>query len=311
MDHRYLRYFIAVAEEMSFTRAAERLHTVQPSLSQQIRRLEEIVGVELFHRQKHHLHLSEAGRIFLDESRKILQYTDHAMMLARQAARAEAGLMTIGYVPGIEGQIFTRILPLLRVQYPKVELTLRSLTSPQQLEALHNSEINLGFLRPPISDPDLVSEIILYDKIVALVPANHRLARMKRIPVRSLVELPFLEVGYEAAPALHNIAKEIAAKEGITFNSILPADNVLTSLNEVASGLGFCLLPDYVCQILPANVIARPLTCDPEPELPLLAVYRKDERLPFVARFLALLREQLAQPPPPQKTGVNRSSRRK
>ena len=90
---------------MSFTRAAERLHTVQPSLSQQIRRLEAIVGTELFLRQKHRLHLTEAGRIFLEESRKILQYTDRAITLARQAARAEAGLMTMGFVPGVEGNI--------------------------------------------------------------------------------------------------------------------------------------------------------------------------------------------------------------
>jgi LysR family hca operon transcriptional activator len=168
MDHRYLRYFIAVAEEMSFTRAAERLHTVQPSLSQQIRRLEEIVGAELFLRRKHRLYLTEAGRIFLEESRAILQHTDRAIALARQAARAEAGLVTFGFVPGVEGKIFTRILPMIRVHFPRVELTLRSLTSPQQLEALHNHEINFGFLRPPIEDPDLSWRTILREKILAV-----------------------------------------------------------------------------------------------------------------------------------------------
>lgn len=303
MDHRYLRYFIAVAEELSFTRAAERLHTVQPSLSQQIRRLEEIVGTSLFHREKHRLHLTEAGRIFLQESRVILQYTDRAITLARQAARAEAGFMTIGFLPGIEGKIFPRVLPILRAKYPDIELSLRSLTSPQQAEALTNGEINIGFMRPPIADPDVLSEVVLREKIIAVIPANHPLAKHKRVPVRSLAALPFLEVARHTAPALHDIAKGIAANAGVTFNSILPAENVLMSLSEVASGLGFCLLPDNVRQILPPGVVTRPLDCDPEPEFPLLIAYRKDDRLPAVAFFLSLLREQLSQELPTAPAG--------
>jgi len=293
MDQRYLRYFVAVAEEMSFTRAAERLHTVQPSLSQQIRRLEEIVGTQLFYRQKRRLQLTEAGRIFLQESRNILQYTDHAIALARQAARAEAGFMTIGFIPGAEGEIFPRILPILRGKYPDIELSLRSLTTPEQLEALQNREINVGFLRPPIDNPDIAFETVLREKIVVAVKSNHRLAKHKRIPVRALAAVPFLEVSREIAPLLHDMSKEIAVKAGVTFNSILPADNVLTSLSEVASGLGFCLLPEYVRKILPHNVVVRPLDCAPEPDIPLLVAYRKDDRLPALVFFLSLLREQL------------------
>jgi len=298
MDHRYLRYFIAVAEELSFTRAAEKLHTVQPSLSQQIRRLEEIVGTPLFHREKHRLHLTEAGRIFLQESRSILQQTSRAIALARQAARAEAGFMTIGFVPGVEGKVFPRILPILRAKYPDIELSLRTLTSPQQLEALQSGEINAGFLRPPVDDPEINSEVILNDKIIVALPANHPLAKHKRVSVRSLVVLPLLQVARTTAPLLHDKSIEIAERAGVTFNSILPADNVLMSLSEVASGLGFCLLPDYVRQILPPNVILRPLDCDPEPEIPLVVAWRKDDRLPALAFFLSLLREQFREGAP-------------
>lgn len=294
MNHRYLRYFIAVAEELSFTRAAEKLHTVQPSLSQQIRRLEEIVGTPLFHREKHRLHLTEAGRIFLQESRSILQQTSRAIALARQAARAEAGFMTIGFVPGVEGKIFPRILPVLRTKYPDIELSLRTLTSPQQLEALQSREINVGFLRPPVDDPEINSEVILHDKIVVALPANHPLAKHKRVSVRSLVVLPLLQVARTTAPLLHDKSIEIAERAGVTFNSILPADNVLMSLSEIASGLGFCLLPDYVRQFLPPNVVVRPLDCDPEPDIPLIVAYRKDDRLPALAFFLSLLRDQLS-----------------
>jgi len=293
VNHRYLRFFIAVAEELSFTRAAERLHTVQPSLSQQIRRLEEIVGARLFDREKHRLHLTEAGRIFLKESRAILQFTDRAIMLAQQAARAEAGFMTIGFLPGVEGKIFPSILPILGAKYPDIELSLRSLTSPQQLEALHNREINIGFMRGPIDDPEIEAEVVLREKIVVVLPSHHPLARLKRVPPAKLAALPMLEVARPTAPALHDAAEEIAAKAGVKFKATLPAENVLMSLSEVASGLGFCLVPDYVRQILPANVVARPLDCDPEPDFPLLVAHRRDERLPAVAFFLSLLREQL------------------
>jgi len=293
VNHRYLRFFIAVAEELSFTRAAERLHTVQPSLSQQIRRLEEIVGARLFDREKHRLHLTEAGRIFLKESRAILQFTDRAIMLAQQAARAEAGFMTIGFLPGVEGKIFPSILPILGAKYPDIELSLRSLTSPQQLEALHNREINIGFMRGPIDDPEIEAEVVLREKIVVVLPSHHPLARLKRVQPAKLAALPMLEVARPTAPALHDAAEEIAAKAGVKFKATLPAENVLMSLSEVASGLGFCLVPDYVRQILPANVVARPLDCDPEPDFPLLVAHRRDERLPAVAFFLSLLREQL------------------
>lgn len=294
MDHRYLRYFIAVAEELNVTRAAERLNTVQPSLSQQIRRLEEIVGVELFLRKKHRLQLTDAGRVFLEESRMLLRETDRAMRRVREAARGEEGLMTIGFVPGIEGKLFTRVLPLFRTQYPQVDLTLRSMTSPQQLEGLHSQEINLGFLRPPIENQELVSEEILYNRILAVVPAAHPLAKKRRIAVEDLAALPFLEVKRSVAPAMHDIAHEVGRQAGVRFNSILPADNVITSLNEISLGMGFSLLPDYVADFLPVNVAARPLTLAHQPELPLLAAYKKNSCRPVVGRFLALLREQLA-----------------
>jgi len=297
MDHRYLRYFIAVAEELSFTRAAERLHTVQPSLSQQIRRLEEIVGTPLFDREKHRLHLTEAGRVFLGEARNILQMTERAITYARSAARAEAGYMTIGFIPGIEWKIFPRILPILGAKYPGIELSLRSLTSPQQLEALQNRDINIGFMRPPIDDPDIAFEVLFNTKIVAVLPSGHPLAKLKLVPVHELAKLQFLGVSRSSAPAVHDIANEIAAKAGVTFKATLVAENVLMSLSEVSAGLGFCLLPEYVRQILPPGVVAKNLNCNPEPELPLLLAYRKDDRLPAVAFFRSLLKEQLGEQP--------------
>ena len=138
MDLRYLRFFIAVAEEMNFTRAAERLHTVQPSVSRQIHRLEEIVGTPLFHRDRHKLSLTPAGRVFLAESRAVLEQVNRAIELARQSARADVGQVAIGFILGTESQIFPRIVPALRQRYPDIELSYKALTEHEQLKALES-----------------------------------------------------------------------------------------------------------------------------------------------------------------------------
>jgi LysR family hca operon transcriptional activator len=299
MDHRYLRYFIAVAEELSFTRAAERLHTVQPSLSQQIKKLEEIVGTPLFHRDTRHLELTEAGRVFLEEARAILRYMDHAIALARQAAHAEAGHIMIGFLPGAEAKIFPYILPTLRHRCPNLQVSLRSLATPEQIVALQNHLINIGFLRGPIVDSEIAWEPILREKIIAILPAQHPLAKFDRIPVPLLTKVPLVMVVREEAPIIHDITNAIAKQAGVEFHPAIDTDNVLTTLNTVGSGMGFSLLPDYVKHILPQSVAARPLALEPEPELDLLVAYRKDDRLPALPLFLALLREFL-----PQYSGV-------
>jgi LysR family hca operon transcriptional activator len=291
LDHRHLRYFIAVAEELSFTKAAQRLHTAQPSLSRQIRTLEEFVGVPLFHRDRHHVELTEAGRSFLGQARFILQYTEHAISLASRAARGEAGQIAIGCLPGVEGKVFSRVLPLMQTRYPDVALSLQNLHSPEQLAALENGEIDAGFLRGPITNPEIASEVFLREPIVALVPASHALAKCKRIPVRSLATLPLIPVSLKKAPAIHGIVNRLAARAGVHFQPLHEASGILAILSAVGTGLGFSLLPDYVHQIAPATVAVRPLEVDPPPEIDLLVAYRKDNKLPALACFLSLLRD--------------------
>ena len=293
MEFRLLRYFVAVAEELNITRAAERLHTAQPSLSQQIRQLELILGVPLFCRDKHHLELTEAGRVFLGESRTILKNVEHAITLARQAARAEAGQITLGMVPGPESKVFSRTVPTLLRNYPDIQIILRSLTSPEQIVALQNKGINVGFLRGPIEDEEIASEVIMREKVVAVLPASHELAKMQRVSVTKLAALPMIQISRAIAPAVHDAANLIAKQAGTQFKTLLETENLLTSLNAVASGLGFSLFAEYVEQILPKGAVARALDLDPVPELELLVAYRKDDRLPALGFFLSVLRESV------------------
>ena len=293
MELRLLRYFVAVAEELNITRAAERLHTAQPSLSQQIRQLELILGIPLFYRNKHHLELTEAGRVFLGETRTILKDVERAITLARQAARAEAGQLTLAMVPGLEGRVFSRTVPTLLRNYPDIQIILRSLTSPQQIVALQKKEINVGFLRGPIEDEEIASEVIMREKVVAVMPAGHDLAKMQRVSVTKLASLPLIQISRAIAPTVHDVANVIEKQAGTQFKTLLETEDLLTSLNAVASGLGFSFFAEYVEQILPKGVVARPLDLAPVPELELLVAYRKDDRLPALGFFLSLLRESV------------------
>jgi len=291
MELRLLRYFVAVAEELNVTRAAERLHTAQPSLSQQIRHLEDMIGAPLFHRRKHHLELTEAGRALLEDSRRILNDTERVLTRARQIGRTEAGAIIIAMVPGPEGKMFTRVLPALLREHPDIKLTLRSLTSPEQILALCHREINLGFLRGPINDDEIASEVVLREDVVAVLPARHPLAARKRIAVADLTELPLVQMSRAIAPAIHDMMNSIAASAGVRFQVLCETENILTLLNAVSAGRGFSLFSAYVEGILPKNVVVRPLALHPTPQHELLIAYRKDDTLPALAYFLGMLRK--------------------
>jgi LysR family hca operon transcriptional activator len=291
VDGRHLRYFIAVAEELNFTRAAERLHTVQPSLSAQIRKLEEDIGALLFERDKHHVALTAAGRVFLQEARAIQRNIEHAVFLTRQTARVEAGHITMGSIVGTDGKVLSHVLPALRGRHPEIQLSLRSMTNREQIEALQNREINIGLLRGPIDDPAIVCETISQDTMLAVLPAGHSLAQLDRIPVSKLAKVPLVMVSRSDSASVHDITNRIAECAGEKFHVVLDTDNVVATLNAVGSALGFSLLPDYVRQILPANVISRPLDLDPQPKLDLLMAYRKEEKRASVTTFTTLIRE--------------------
>ena len=292
MDLRYLRYFIAVANDRSFTRAAEHLHTVQPSLSQQIKRLEEdIVGVPLFVRDTHHVELTGAGRAFLPEAQAVLERFEQAITTAKRAARAEIGQLTIGFIPGAEGKVLPHVLPAFRDHHPQVQLAIRSLSSPDQLTALLNRTIDIGFLRPPVDDARLASELVLHEDMLAVVPSRSELAALDCIPLDRLATLPFIEVARAGAPAIHDFVDRIASLAKVSFHTFMETDGVLGTLNAVGAGLGFSLLPDYVRLISPPTVAARPISLESPPRIDLVVAYLKDDPLPLLPVFLCLLRD--------------------
>jgi LysR family transcriptional regulator, hca operon transcriptional activator len=291
MELRLLRYFVAVAEELSITRAAEHLHTAQPSLSQQIRQLEDIVGSPLFHRDKHRLRLTESGTTLLPEAKQILAATADAILHARLAARHEAGTISIGMVPGPEGKVFSSLIPLFLRANPDVQLLLRTCTAPEQIQALLKREINVGFLRGPIEEDEIASEIYMREPVVAVIPQSWELAKLDRIPVQELAKMPLISISRAVAPAVHDIVGVIAERAGVQFQMRFCTENLLTSMNAVASGLGFCFFSAYVEEIVPKGVVTRPIDLDPVPQLDLLFAYRRDDTLSPLSNFLSIIRE--------------------
>ena len=297
LELRHLRYFVAVAQELNITRAAHQLHTAQPSLSRQIRQLEDLIRVPLLLRKGHHVELTAAGRSLLTEARRILLDLDTTMEATRQIASNEAGSLTVAFFPGSDGKIFSRITSFVNFKRHDLNLTLRSLRSAEQIVALQQRAIHVGFLRGPIEDSDIVWRVLRSDSIVAVLPAGHPLARLKKIPLAKLTGIPLVELSRSGPRRFLQQISSLAYNQGIVFRPGLKTDNMYETLAAVGAGLGFSFLPDYVEQMAPRTVITRPLAGESIPRVDLLVAYRRDNKTPQLADFLAMVDECFSKEP--------------
>jgi LysR family transcriptional regulator, hca operon transcriptional activator len=291
MELRHLRYFTAVAEELSFTRAANRLHTAQPSLSQQIRHLEDEIGTPLFERDTRRVQLTAAGRALLKETREILGRTDHLVELAFSAASGNASELSVGVSALAEVKIVPRIVPIMRKRHPKISLVFHSTSADEQLAGLRDYSIDIAFLWGPRDEPDLTTEEVLREEIVVVMPAGHELAKMRRVSIQMLGNMPSIGISRKAPPALHDILVSLYKQAGVRVRRAHEADSVFGHLNMVAAGLGYALLPEYVKSIMPRGVVAKTLHLDPPPHLSLVSVCRKGDTLPALHAFRNIVRE--------------------
>lgn len=291
MELRHLRYFVAVAEELSFTRAAARLHTSQPSLSQQIRQLEAEVGVPLLERSRHHVALTNAGRVFLRETRDILGRLAHASRLATQAAEGRAGDLSVGTFPAADVRILPALRPQIATNLPHLRLVLHSKYAVEPTAGLRAGALDVAFMRGPADETDLDTIELLREQIVVVLPAHHELARRKKIPVQLLDDLPCITMERSRAPALYDSIAALYRQTRIRMHGVSSADNVLGHLGLVQEGLGFALLPDSVGALLPPGVVVKPLDSDPVPTVSLVLAFKKGNPSPVVRRFVDLVRQ--------------------
>jgi LysR family hca operon transcriptional activator len=288
VELRHLRYFIAVAEELSFTRAAARLRTAQPSLSQQIRQLEESVGAKLLDRSRQHVGLTNAGRIFLQQAKDILARVEHAGRLAKQAADGRAGELSVGTFPSADVRILPALRPLVAEHMPDLRLILHSKYAVEPIAGLQSGTLDVAFVRGPLEADGLESMELLREQLVIVLPSHHALARRKVIPVKSLDDLPCITMERRLSPALHDAAVAIYREAKIRMHAVSRADNVLGHLKLVQEGLGFALLPDSISSLLPPGVTFRPLDCDPVPTVSLLVVWKSGNSSRLVRELVEL-----------------------
>lgn len=292
MELRHLRYFVAVAEELNFTRAAERLHIGQPPLSHAIQMLEADVGARLFERTRRWVRMTEAGRLFLIDARAILAMSERAAETARQAGRGEAGELRIGFTFSTPlTPLFATAINRYRLQYPGVALRLHEMATLPQLDALGARTLDLGFVRPPegVLPAAVMLSALREDRLVAVLPTSLALARKKTVAIEELKELPFVMYPAGAGTGIYPQIFRLCREAGFVPRVGQVAGEASTIIGLVAAGCGVSVLPASFDRIRMDGVRYRPLTGSAA-STSLLLAQRKQESSPLVQAFVALAR---------------------
>ena len=293
MELRHLRYFVAVADAGSLTVAAEEsLHTSQPSLSRQIRDLEDEVGAQLLTRSTHGIELTPAGRAFLDHARLVLAQVAAAGEAARRVAHPAKPSFVMGFLTGHELTWMPEALQVLRDELPNVDVVISSQYSPRLAEALSNGKVDAAFLRREVNAPDLAYELLVKEPLVVILPSDHRLAEMEAISLKEIEGETFLTVS-DTAPALRVVVDDYLKRSGSTIKPAHEVDNLAMAMSLIASTRGVALLPAYAQNFLPWSVTSRPLKGDP-PTIDLVLGYNKANRSPILTLLLSRLDELVA-----------------
>jgi LysR family hca operon transcriptional activator len=293
MELRHLRYFIAVAEEGSFSNAAERrLHTAQPSLSRQIRDLELEVGVKLLERKARGIALTAAGRVFLDHARLALLQIEAAGEAARRAEQPEKPGFVVGFLAGQEVVWLSEALRILREEAPDIEITLLSQSSAELAEALMQGKVDVALLRRETQTTGLAFKFLIKEPLVAILPTGHRLAARKKVRPQDLARETFISPA-RRAPVLRSVINDYAAKVGITLKQKYDAENISGGMSLVVSTGGVTLLPLYVQNMLIPSVVARPLQGE-IPTIDLVMGYNKSNTSPLLKQFVSRADELVA-----------------
>jgi DNA-binding transcriptional LysR family regulator len=289
MELRHLRYFVAVAEELHFRRAAERLHIAQPPLSQQILAFELELKVKLFNRTKRKVELTEAGVLLLDQARNILFLSDRAVLTAQRSARGEIGHLAIGLSPTADLIVLPRILPEFRKRFPAIDLTLYGLSAKDQIAAIHDNRLQVGLVRLPTDDKQLAFETLMREPLIAVLPEGHHLTSYQRIPINVMAGEPHILFPRRNAPGYYDIIVMLYREAGSSLKVTQEVDTIQTTLSLVAAGLGVSIQPASVRQLGRVGVVYRPLR-GRVPHVEIGAVYRHDDRSEALQNFLTVAR---------------------
>ncbi len=291
---RHLRAFVAVAEELHFTRAAARLRIAQPPLSQQIRQLEEAVGAQLLARTQRRVQLTDAGRIFLAEAREILRRVESAADTARRTALGQTGEIKVAFAATVLFDALPGIIRAFRERFPDVYLDLREMATGAQLAALRSGDLDIGFVREPEPDPEIESIAVKTETLMIVVDAAHRLAGKKRVAVADLAAEPFVLFPREIAPGLYDQVTKICRDAGFTPRVVQTSRELYTTMSLVEAGVGVSILPASVERLGWENVRSLPIP-GRQGKTRIAAAWRKDRKGPVVEAFLGVARGMMGE----------------
>jgi DNA-binding transcriptional LysR family regulator len=278
-----LRYFVAVAEELHFRRAAERLHMSQPPLSEAIRELEAIVGAELLERSRRRVALTPAGEVLLRDARAVLAELERALETARRIGTGHAGRLRLSFVGSALYGVLPDLVRAFSLERPDIELQLQERSTTEQLVALNAGDLDIGFVRAPAGADGLTIETIMREPTVAALPEGHALTRLRRIPVARLATEPFVLFPREQAPGLHDSITAAIAADGGLPRIVQEVAEMQTIVGLVASGMGVSLVPGSVQSLARGGVAYRPVMGAPRSDLAM--VTRSGDDSPMVRAF--------------------------
>ncbi|CAI8857247.1 Uncharacterized HTH-type transcriptional regulator YcgK [Brevibacillus sp. IT-7CA2] len=291
MELRQIRYVLAVAEERSFSRAANRLHLAQPSLSQQIAKLEKILGVSLFHRLPQHVELTDAGQRFIQVAQTLVDMSEGLEREMRAYAIGESGKLLVGSLPITGAYVLPRVLPTFTKQFPGVELQLMEETSSHLEQLLVRGKIDVSLLTMPISDPSLEIIPAINEEIFLAVPANHPLAKRKEVDLAEVADQPFILL--KEGQGFRTISLRLCEQAGFRPRIVFESSNIQTAQSLVAAGMGLSFAPKMIT--LAPGTIEPPIyvRIKTKPSRTLVVAYRKDKPLSRPAEaFVQCLIEQ-------------------
>ena len=294
MELRHLRYFVAVAEEMHFGKAAQRLHIVQPALSKQISALERELGVLLFSRTKRTVAFTPAGEAFYAEARDVLRRVDRASETTKLTAAGAMGTLEIGFTSPIIWSVLQPILRRQRETFPGVRLHLKELHSSPQIRLLREGKLDAGFVRATGPDELLEFKPVLREGIVIAVPEDHPLAGKKRIDLAKLADERFILVSRSTAPGFFDNCMALCQSYGFSPAVVEEGNTPAALYGMVAAGLGVSLGPASAGRIPWGGVVFRPPTKD-SVVVEFCVAYRRDDPSQALAAFLDTVDEAVAE----------------
>lgn len=291
LELRQIKYFLVLAQELNFSRAAERLFITQPPLTRQIQQLEEHLGVQLFVRNNKSVTLTVAGHSFLEEAQKIMVLVQETESRTRLVNDGKVGLLNIGIFGSAIFNDIPQLVLSFRTLYPEVNIGLYQMNKAEQIHALRTNQITIGFNRRLPVEQDIVVETVYFEPLIVAIHANSELAQYEQIHCSHLHGMPIILYPNATRPSFADTVTAFLRSNKVDVQYTQEAPDVVTALALVSSGFGVCIAPESASRVGLPNVLYRTIDTHPQPTVELACLYRRGNDSPILHNFLDIIRQ--------------------